>query len=302
LQFLEAMSRKLRWGVIAMAEVTIVRSTILAVILSVVVVARATAETEVEVHCRDILQAALADKSPDTRKHAVVALSLAGERFLSLLKDMLQDKDVEVRLATVASLAELKSQDTVAALRDALSDEAPEVSFAAAKALWGLRDAAGKEVLLAVLDGEIRTSSGVVSRKKREAVRMIQTPRKLLLFALQRGIGFAPVPFLGVGVASMQGLMSDPGASERAAAALLLANEKDPATLQALRDALTDKDWSVRAAAVHALTLRRDPKLQSELMPLLDDDHAAVRLRAAAGYLSVPVRPKRSDDNARAAQ
>jgi HEAT repeat protein len=100
----------------------------------------------------------------------------------------------------------------------------------------------------------------------------------------------------------MQGLMSDPGASERAAAALLLANEKDPATLEALRDALTDKDWSVRAAAVHALTLRRDPKLQSELMPLLDDDHAAVRLRAAAGYLSVPVRPKRSDDNARAAQ
>ena len=275
-----------------MAEVTIVRSTILAVILSVVVVAGATAETEV--HCRDILQTALADKSPETRKHAVVALSLAGERFLSLLKGMLQDKDVEVRLATVASLAELKSQHAVAALRDALSDEAPEVSFAAAKALWGLRDAAGKEVLLAVLDGEIKTSSGVVSRKKREAVRMIQTPRKLLLFALQRGIGFAPVPFLGVGVASMQGLMSDPGASERAAAALLLANEKDPATLQALRDALTDKDWSVRAAAVHALTLRRDPKLQSELMPLLDDNHAAVRLRAAAGYLSVPVRPKRS--------
>ena len=278
----------------------IVRGTIVALIVSFVVVARATAETEA--HCRDILQQALADKSPDTRKRAVVALSLAGERFLTPLQGMLQDKDVEVRLATVASLTELKSQDAVAALRRALSDEAPEVSFAAAKALWGFRDTAGKEILLAVLDGEVKTSSGVVSRKRREAVRMFQTPRKLLLFALQRSIGFAPVPFLGVGVASMQGLLNDPGTSERAAAALMLANEKDPATLKALRDALTDKDWSVRAAAVHALTLRRDPQLQADLMPLLDDAHEAVRLRAAAGYLSMSVRPKRSDDNAREAQ
>jgi HEAT repeat protein len=198
----------------------------------------------------------------------------------------------------VSSLAAVKSQQAVAALRDALNDEAPEVSFAAAKVLWGLRDAAGRQVLLAVLEGESKTSSGFLSKQKRDAVRMIHTPRTLVAFGLQRGIGFVPVPFLGLGVASMQGLLNDAGDSGRAAAALMLANERDQATLEALRGALTDKDWSVRAAAVHALALRRDPRLQSELIPLLDDDQKAVRLRAAADYLSVGVRQERTGGNA----
>jgi HEAT repeat protein len=260
------------------------------------------AAAQTEVRSRDILQQALVDKNPDTRKHAVVALSLLGAQFLSPLKTMLQDKEVDVRLAAVSSVAGVKSQQAVEALREALDDEAPEVSFAAAKALWGLGDATGKQVLLAVLEGESKTSSGFLSKQKRDAVRMIHTPRTLFLFGLQRGIAFAPVPFLGLGVASMQGLLNDTGDSGRAAAALMLANEKDRTTLEALRDALTDKDWSVRAAAVHALTLRRDPQLQSRLTPLLDDEHEAVRLRAAAGYLSVTVRQERSGGNARAAR
>ena len=94
--------------------------TIWAFIVSVVFVARATAETKAQ--CRDILQQALAGKNPDTRKHAVVALSLVGARFLAPLREMLQDKEVDGRLATVASLAEVKSQEAVAALRDALND------------------------------------------------------------------------------------------------------------------------------------------------------------------------------------
>lgn len=55
--------------------------------------------------------------------------------------------------------------------------------------------------------------------------------------------------------------------------------------LDALKDALSDKDWSVRAAAVHSLSLRNDPALKKELGPLLQDDKEAVRMRAAAGYL-----------------
>ena len=55
--------------------------------------------------------------------------------------------------------------------------------------------------------------------------------------------------------------------------------------LDALKDALSDKDWSVRAAAVHSLSLRNDPALKKELEPLLEDDKEAVRMRAAAGYL-----------------
>jgi HEAT repeat protein len=202
----------------------------------------------------------------------------------------------------VSSLAGVKSPQAVEALRAALNDEAPEVSFAAAKALWGLGDATGTQMLLAVLGGESKTSSGFLSKHKRDAVRMIHTPRTLFLFGLQRGVAFAPVPFLGLGMASMQGLLNDTGDTGRAAAALMLANEKDGATLEALRAALTDKDWAVRAAAVHALALRRDPRLQTELTPLLDDEHDAVRLRAAAGYLSVTFRQDRTGGNARAAR
>lgn len=85
----------------------------------------------------------------------------------------------------------------------------------------------------------------------------------------------------------MQQLLSDPGVSGRATVALMLAHDKDPATLDALRVALTDKDWSVRAAAVQALALRKDPRMSTDVVPLLDDENQAVRLRAAAGYLGV---------------
>jgi HEAT repeat protein len=83
----------------------------------------------------------------------------------------------------------------------------------------------------------------------------------------------------------MQGILTDSGVSGRASAALLLSNEKDTATLDALKDALSDKDWSVRAAAVHSLSLRNDPALKKYLEPLLQDDKGQVRVRAAAGYL-----------------
>ena len=114
---------------------------------------------------------------------------------------------------------------------------------------------------------------------------MMHTPRTAFLFAVRQGIGFAPVPGLGEGVASMQAILTDSGTSGRATAALLLAHEKDPATLDALKDALSDREWSVRAAAVHALSLRNDPALRKDLEPLLQDEKTQVRLRAAAGYL-----------------
>jgi HEAT repeat protein len=207
---------------------------------------------------------------------------------------MLQDNDIEVRLAAVGSLADVRSQQATAALRDALSDEAPEVGFAAAKALWNAHDAAGRQALLAVLEGETKTSSGFLTKQKREALRMVHRPRTLFLFAVHRGIGFAPVPYLGLGVTSMEALLSDPGVSGRATAALMLAHETDQATLEALRDSLTDKDWSVRAAAVHALALRGDARAQTDLAPLLDDENQAVRFRAAAGYLRVTARRGRT--------
>src|SRR5215831_2821327 len=113
---------------------------------------------------------------------------------------------------------------------------------------------------------------------------MMHTPRTRFCSVCQ-GIGFAPVPGLGEGVACMRAMLTDSGVSGGASVALLLAHERDAATIEALKDALSDKEWSVRAAAVHALSLRNDPALRKDLEPLLQDEKNQVRLRAAAGYL-----------------
>jgi HEAT repeat protein len=255
----------------------------MATAFSVCHVSAATDTTDMQ--CNDILRQALAASNPDTRRQAVLALSIVGARFVSVLQGMLQDKDVQVRLATVESLADVKSKRATAALRMALDDEVPEVTFAAAKALWGLNDAVGKQELLAVLQGESRSASGVFSKQKRDTLRQMHIPQGILMFAVRQGMGFVPVPYLGLGIASMHAILADPDVSGRAAAALLLANATDQATLDALKDALGDKEWSVRAAAVHSLALRKDPRLKNDLAPLLEDGNQAVRLRAAAGYL-----------------
>ena len=180
-------------------------------LLSASFVFSATAATDQQ--CNDILQRGLTSKNPDTRKQAVAALSLVVNRgpLMTTLEKMLEDKDVEVRLAAVASLAEVSSPGSTVALRHALQDEVPEVSFAAAKALWSRNDPAGKQALLSVLQGESKTASGFFTKQKREALRMMHTPRSTFLYVLRQGAGFAPVPGLGEGVASMQALLTDPG-------------------------------------------------------------------------------------------
>jgi HEAT repeat protein len=180
---------------------------------------------------------------------------------------------------------DLKNKRTVPTLLKALDSDVPEVSFAAAKALWTLNEPAGREALVSVLSGETKTASGFITKQKRDALRMLHTPRTLFMFALQQGAVFVPFPGVGAGVSSLQGILSDPSVSGRAATALLLSADKSPEVLQALQDALADSDWSVRAAAVHAIALRNDPGLEADLLPMLEDKKEAVRVRAAAGYL-----------------
>jgi HEAT repeat protein len=252
--------------------------------------------------CQDILDKALEDKNPDTRKQAAIALSLVGsiEPYPSQLESLLDDKDVEVRLAAIASLTDVKNDRTIPALHKALNDEIPEVSFAAARSLFAMNDPDGKKALLAIVSGEAKADSSYFAKQKREALRMVHTPKTMFLFAVQTGASLAPVPGLGAGVASMQALLSDPAVSGRATAVLLLEKDKDAQTLSAQKDALQAKEWSVRAAGVHALLLRNDPAFQSDIVPLLDDRNDAVRLRVAAGYLrletikSQPKKPART--------
>jgi HEAT repeat protein len=240
-----------------------------------------------EAKAADILKAGLADKNPETRKQAVVALSLAGVRepYLTWLEAMVDDKDVPVRVATITSLVDLKNPRTVPVLRKALRDAAPEVSFAAAKALWTLDDPEGRDALIAVLGRESKTSSNFITAQMRQTLRLLHMPKDLFMFAFKNGVGFAPVPGIGAGVSSLQAILSDSSVSGRAAAALLMANDPAPEVLVALHDALGDKDATVRAAAVHALAMRGDTGTIETVRGLMDDMKEPVRFRAAAAYL-----------------
>ena len=247
----------------------------------------ATAALAQEPQAKEIIESALKSGNPDTRKLAATALGLGGPRepFLSLLEGLLTDKDMEVRLAALTSLADWKAPHTARLLRKALEDDTPEVSFSAAKALYAIRDPAGKTALLAILSGENKISSGFLTKQKRDALRMLHTPKPAIWMGVKAGLGFVPVPGLGEGIASVQGLISDPGFSGRAMTALLIGNDRDAATAFALREALMDTEWSVRAAGVHAFALRNDPAALRDVTPLLADKNQNVRLRAAAAVL-----------------
>lgn len=240
-----------------------------------------------ENRAEQILSTALGDKNPDTRKQAVAALGLIGPRepYISQIGKALSDKDVYVRLAAVASLVDLKDKGTADTLDKALRDEAPEVAFAAARALFGMDDPRGRAALMAILQKEAKTGSGFLTAQKRDMLRMFQTPRTLMMFAVKQGVSMAPVPGAGAGVASLQGILSDTKVTGRATTALLLANDRSPEVLEALKDAVDDKDASVRAAAMHSIALRDDSSLLPLLLPQFEDQRQSVRLRAAAAYL-----------------
>ncbi len=236
---------------------------------------------------RGILDHALTARNPDTRKAAVQALGLIGPRepYMSRLMTMLGDRDVEVRVAAISSLVDLRDPGVLPAIRHAYDDPVPEVSFAAARALVSMGDRSGRDALIDVLRGSDDAASGYLTRNGRELKRMFYAPGSALPYLTSRTIGLAHVSGLGAGIASLEGLLADQNISGRATAALMLGTDRDPRVVPALLAALADHDPVVRASAVHALALRDDPGLERDLLPMLDDHKVEVQARAAAACL-----------------
>ena len=234
-----------------------------------------------------ILDQGLADKNPVKRKDAVIALGLAGSstEVFTRLSNALTDKDVGVQVATCATLGSLKNKRAIELLTTTVKSEIPEVAYAAASGLFQLGQPIGREVLIEVLNGEKKSTSNYLTTQKRGVVQLLQNRPAMMRMALKEGIGMIPIPGAGFGAASLEAILKDAGMSGRALVATMLANEKDAASLQALRDSLDDKSWSVRAAAVHSLAVRNRPEVLNEVLPLMDDKNDAVRFRAAAAAL-----------------
>src|SRR5260370_6951508 len=187
----------------------------LLVLLMIVVAYPATRESD---RAHGFPTESLKAKNPEVGTHAVQALGLVPpqEPYLSQLEAMLDDKDVAVRVATITSPVDLQKKCPAALLQKALASDGPEVSFAAAKGLWSIEEPLGREALISVLSGETKTQSGFFTRQKRDAVRMMHTPKTMFLFVLRQGMYVAPVPGLGAGVSSLQGILSDANVSGRA--------------------------------------------------------------------------------------
>lgn len=223
---------------------------------------------------------------------ALKAMSDLGPNLkgVRLVSEVLKDKDPDLRAQAAATLGEMKSRAALPALRVALNDEAPQVSFAAARSLWQLGDNAGRRVLLDILQGDKGTKDGFVASHKRAAKHELQDKKSLVALGAEKSAGeFLPGPLgMGVGLAKQQLVGgTDPA---RAACAELLSRRPDKATMLALKAALMDHDWSVRAAAAIALGKMARPGTQPWLEYALDDGKQAVRDAAAVGILRISAR------------
>ena len=237
--------------------------------------------------CRSILNDAAHDRNPDGRKGAAEALSLVGvkDNALPFLPRCSMTTTFRSGLRWLSPWVTSRTDRTLPLLKKALQDPVPEVDFAAAKVLYHLHDPEGVQFLLDVVSKESKASSSYLSKEKRSALRMLHTPTQLFIDIGIGAAGFAPVPGLGFGLSSAQGILSAPDSSARAASLLLIGSSRDPSLADAVGSALSDKEWSVRAAAAHLVAMHPFPEFRENLVPLLDDNKDAVRVRAAAAYI-----------------
>ena len=230
----------------------------------------------------DLLTQATQDSNPAKRVEALVAMGVVhpDAKSVPLVEGMLDDKDYGTRQAACSALGEMKSRASIPKLREALDDKAPEVVFAAARALYTMNDPAGRAVLAAVLTGDRPDSSGLISSSMRDAKLKLHDPKALILIGVNQSAGLLG-PF-GVSVPIAEMLMKDKEASAKTASILLLSNDTSESSKEAVRTALSDKNWTVRAAAARAAGNRDISAFFADIVPMMDDKREEVRYAASA--------------------
>jgi HEAT repeat protein len=236
---------------------------------------------------RTVLEQGAADSEPDVRREVAVALSLLSRRdaAVSVFGKLASDKDHLVREAALVSIGEVRDPALAKFAHDALDDDVPEVAFAAARALFRLNQPEGKELLLEIAKGEARGKTGFARAKVRDVVRRMKRPKSAILFVMQQGVGFIPVPGLGAGLSALSSLVGDPEFSARATALLVLSSDRTLEVRQEIEQAFNDSDWSMRAAATQIAASRNERAWRFRMVPLFEDSNRRVRYRAAASFL-----------------
>lgn len=237
----------------------------------------------------EILQHGASDKEPVTRRQVALALSLSRSMtpIVRLLETLVTDSDHLVRIATLDTIGELGDPKLTRLAQPRLSDDVPEVMFAAARALYRLRDPSGQSMLLSIVEKEEKAKSNPLRAKFRDFLRRAKAPRSAFFLAVEQGSGFIPLPGAGAGLSAVSALLNDESFSPRATALLLLASDKAPDVREAIDQAFTDEDWSMRAVAVQLVARPENKQWRPRLETLLNDSSSKVRFRAAAVHLRV---------------
>ena len=228
----------------------------------------------------EILQSGAAADKPADRAAAVHATGLIRNdpQARKMAETAIKDEAAEVRTAAAAALGEMRARQSIPQLQVATEDKDPAVALAAAHALLLLNDDAGYEVYYEVLTGERKTGKGLLAQASE-----YKDPKKLAEVGFHEALGF--IPFGSLGWSALKMVRKGDTSPARAAAATVLAKDRDPKTTEALVNAVGDKNWIIRAAALEALAVRGSPSVLGTVELYLSDEEGGVKYTAAATAL-----------------
>jgi len=176
-----------------------------------------------------------------------------------------------IRVLAATSLGDMKARSAIPQLKNAMDDDSPEVSFAAAQALWKIGNRSGREILYAVLRGERKAKLGLVKGKMDKMRQQMHDPKSLALIGINEASGAFLGPF-SMGVSFIEEYARNNSAPVQALCANLLSSDNSRDTVNELRDALADKNWAVRAAAARALAKLNHPEAIPQLRDMMQFD------------------------------
>jgi HEAT repeat protein len=210
---------------------------------------------------------------------------------VKFVEDGLKDMDSLVRQTAAGELGEMKSRQSIPALKAALDDPSAEVAFAAAKALWDMGDKTGRSLIEDVLTGQQKASDGLVSGAVQDAKRKMHEPKTMAVMGFKEASGALLGPF-NIGVLAAEQAFKDGSAGARALASTLLAHECDAESLRLLERSCTDdKSWAVKATVAKALGQCGNENTIPALERNLSDSHPAVKFMSAAAIIRIGLRP-----------
>jgi len=227
------------------------------------------------------------DKHAETRIQGLAALGTMGSdvRAGKLIVAAYEDKDVDVRTAAVLATGQTRNHALIPQMKKLLNDPEPLVAFTTASTLWKMGDHSGEDLLVAVIDGDRKATSGLVHGSMHAANKELHDPAALAKLGAMQGASMLLGPF-GFGITAYEYIKRNGGGdSPRVTSIEEIAEEHTPASRKELLGAVTDKDPGVRAAAAKALRSYRDAEVSHSLAMLFGDPKKPVEFSGSAAYL-----------------